>query len=228
MSPKLVNQELSQQVVAGAIIAIVLLPIWIPFDYLIDPRNFDTFLTLRIVGILVIFTGLVIFIKTGKQVEHYRKSAMLTYLTLIVSMLPMCVLTGDKLPYYIGFSTVFFAVSILVVWPLRYFVWPMVLAALVLGVTHLHNRRYFDIQLQDELAHALRNGTVIAVLMLDVDHFKKYNDHYGRQQGDECLRQFSACLQGALPAASRSRHSKSLHWLIPRFTWLSKVVETDL
>jgi len=284
MSPKLVNQELSQQVIAGAIIAIVLLPIWIPFDYLIDPRNFDTFLTLRIVGILVIFTGLVIFIKTGKQVAHYRKSAMLTYLTLIVSMLPMCVLTGEKLPYYIGFSTVFFAVSILVVWPLRYFVWPMVLAALVLGVTHwntsndlkstitgmflminvcsmsgvaswltyrnfirnedllhrledlsntdrltgLHNRRYFDIRLQDELAHALRNDTVIAVLMLDVDHFKKYNDHYGRQQGEECLRQFSACLQGALPAASRSRHSKSLHWLIPRFTWLSKVVETDL
>lgn len=254
MSPKLVNQELSQQVIAGAIIAIVLLPIWIPFDYLIDPRNFDTFLTLRIVGILVIFTGLVIFIKTGKQVAHYRKSAMLTYLTLIVSMLPMCVLTGEKLPYYIGFSTVFFAVSILVVWPLRYFVWPMVLAALVLGVTHwntsndlkstitgmflminvcsmsgvaswltyrnfirnedllhrledlsntdrltgLHNRRYFDIRLQDELAHALRNDTVIAVLMLDVDHFKKYNDHYGHQQGDECLRQFSACLQGAL------------------------------
>lgn len=254
MTPKLVNQELSHQVIVGAIIAIVLLPVWIPFDYLIDPQNFNTFLTLRVVGMLVILTGLVVFIKTGKQVAHYRKSAMLTYLTLIVSMLPMCVLTSEKLPYYIGFSTVFFAVSILVVWPLRYFVLPMVLAALVLGVTHwntssdlkstitgmflminvfsmsgvsswltyrsfmknesllnqlenlsntdrltgLNNRRFFDHRLQEELAHAQRNDTVTAVLMLDVDHFKKYNDHYGHQQGDECLRQFGGCLHRAL------------------------------
>jgi diguanylate cyclase (GGDEF)-like protein len=254
MTPKLVNQELSQQVIAGAIIAIVLLPIWIPFDYLIDPLNFKTFLTLRIIGIFVILSGLIVFISTGKQVAHYRKSAMLTYLTLIVSMLPMCVLTSEKLPYYIGFSTVFFAVSILVVWPLRYFVLPMLMAAVILGIAHwntssdlkssitgmflminvfsmsgvaswltyrnflknesllnqlenlsntdrltgLHNRRYFDLRLHDVLAHAHRNDTLTAVMMLDVDHFKKYNDHYGHQQGDECLRQFSDCLRKAL------------------------------
>ena len=254
MTTKLVNQELSRQVIVGAIIAIVLLPIWIPFDYLVDPVNFEVFLALRIFGMLTISAGLLIFIRTGSQVEHYKKSAMLTYMALILSMLPMCILTDEKLPYYIGFSTVFFAVSILVVWPLRYFATPMLISALILGIAHwhsssdwksmvtgmfltinvclmsgvaswlmhrnflinenllnqleslsntdrltgLHNRRYFDIRLQDELAHAKRNNTATTILMLDVDHFKKYNDHYGHQQGDDCLRQFGNCVQKSL------------------------------
>ncbi|WP_426105666.1 diguanylate cyclase domain-containing protein [Massilia sp. TSP1-1-2] len=64
------------------------------------------------------------------------------------------------------------------------------LAALSLtdGLTGLTNRRGFDAALADEWARACRSGTPVALAMLDVDHFKLYNDAYGHQAGDQCLR----------------------------------------
>lgn len=56
------------------------------------------------------------------------------------------------------------------------------------GLTQLANRRRFDAVWAEEWQRALRQASPLAVIMLDVDHFKAYNDHYGHQQGDECLR----------------------------------------
>lgn len=56
------------------------------------------------------------------------------------------------------------------------------------GLTGLANRRSFDSYWAQEWQRAVRQGTPLAVIMLDVDHFKAYNDHYGHQQGDACLR----------------------------------------
>jgi diguanylate cyclase (GGDEF)-like protein/PAS domain S-box-containing protein len=58
------------------------------------------------------------------------------------------------------------------------------------SLTGLFNRRYFDreLKLQWETAAQAGNHSVAAVVMVDVDGFKSYNDHYGHQQGDECLR----------------------------------------
>jgi diguanylate cyclase (GGDEF)-like protein len=55
------------------------------------------------------------------------------------------------------------------------------------GLTGLRNRRAFDEQLQRVWQQSLRDRSGIAILMIDLDHFKSYNDFYGHQAGDACL-----------------------------------------
>jgi diguanylate cyclase (GGDEF)-like protein len=64
------------------------------------------------------------------------------------------------------------------------------------GLTELANRRYFDTYLADEMARARRSKNELALALCDVDFFKPYNDHYGHQAGDECLKQVAHALQG--------------------------------
>lgn len=66
------------------------------------------------------------------------------------------------------------------------------------GLTGVHNRRYFDTQLAAEWGRAVRGMTTLSVLMLDVDFFKRYNDHYGHQAGDDCLRRVAAAVKHSL------------------------------
>ncbi len=61
-------------------------------------------------------------------------------------------------------------------------------------LTALANRRQFDRRLQDEWLRARRSGQPLALLMIDVDFFKRYNDRYGHLEGDECLRRVAAAL----------------------------------
>ncbi|MEE2729747.1 MAG: diguanylate cyclase [Pseudomonadota bacterium] len=56
------------------------------------------------------------------------------------------------------------------------------------GLTGLANRRYFDMVYEREWRRAQRYSTPIAVMFIDIDHFKKYNDFYGHQQGDTCIK----------------------------------------
>lgn len=76
------------------------------------------------------------------------------------------------------------------------------------GLTGVHNRRYFDERLMNEWGRAARNGTAISLLMLDVDFFKRYNDYYGHQTGDDCLRRVAAALASGLkrPADMLARY----------------------
>lgn len=66
------------------------------------------------------------------------------------------------------------------------------------GLTGVANRRAFDQTLKQEWERAARANRPLALLMVDVDHFKKYNDGYGHQAGDECLKQVAQILRGAL------------------------------
>lgn len=67
------------------------------------------------------------------------------------------------------------------------------------GLTGVFNRAYFDERYPRELSLALEAGYPIAVLLVDVDHFKDYNDAFGHLAGDECLRRIAHTLSAALP-----------------------------
>jgi diguanylate cyclase (GGDEF)-like protein len=62
-------------------------------------------------------------------------------------------------------------------------------------LTGLANRRAFDQRLAEEVSRAARHHMPLALLVVDIDHFKPYNDHYGHPAGDACLRQVAAALR---------------------------------
>ena len=66
------------------------------------------------------------------------------------------------------------------------------------GLTQIANRRHFDQVLHREWARAQRAGNELAYVMVDIDFFKPFNDHYGHLRGDDCLKQVAQSLQGVL------------------------------
>lgn len=68
--------------------------------------------------------------------------------------------------------------------------------AVVDGLTGLANRRRFDERLLEEWSRAYREKTSLGLLMIDIDHFKAFNDTYGHQAGDECLHTVAVVLAG--------------------------------
>jgi len=67
------------------------------------------------------------------------------------------------------------------------------------GLTGIYNRRRFDEHLETVWQLAQREGVTLALLLVDIDFFKRFNDHHGHQAGDECLR----AVAGALRRAAR-------------------------
>jgi diguanylate cyclase (GGDEF)-like protein len=70
------------------------------------------------------------------------------------------------------------------------------------GLLGIANRRYFDVRLDEEWKRAIREEKSLALLMIDVDNFKHYNDTYGHQAGDGCLQAVSQAAQSALKRPS--------------------------
>jgi diguanylate cyclase (GGDEF)-like protein/PAS domain S-box-containing protein len=86
------------------------------------------------------------------------------------------------------------------------------------GLTGVANRRMFDTVLDREWTAAQRNQLPLSLLVLDIDYFKQYNDHYGHIKGDECLRHVAQTLS---QAANRPRDfiarigGEEFVWLLP-------------
>ncbi|MBA5689408.1 sensor domain-containing diguanylate cyclase [Rugamonas apoptosis] len=76
------------------------------------------------------------------------------------------------------------------------------------GLTGIANRRHFDVALDRELRRAHRNGNELSLLLMDIDSFKAYNDHFGHQQGDACLSLVAEAFAGMLqrPADLAARY----------------------
>jgi diguanylate cyclase (GGDEF)-like protein len=65
-------------------------------------------------------------------------------------------------------------------------------------LTGVYSRRYFEDQVLVECARARRHGNVLSLLLIEVDHFKAYTDHYGHQAGDDALRMVARVLESHL------------------------------
>ncbi|MBF0585238.1 MAG: GGDEF domain-containing protein, partial [Magnetococcales bacterium] len=64
------------------------------------------------------------------------------------------------------------------------------------GLTGLYNRRWFDTALSDEMQRAARYHQMVGLLLFDVDHFKRFNDTHGHDQGDRVLQALGRVMQG--------------------------------
>jgi two-component system chemotaxis family response regulator WspR len=60
------------------------------------------------------------------------------------------------------------------------------------ALTGIYNRRMFDVRLEAEWSRAQRQATQISILMIDIDHFKRFNDQHGHVAGDRLLHQLAA------------------------------------
>ena len=69
------------------------------------------------------------------------------------------------------------------------------------ALTGLKNRRKFDSEIDTEWRRAARNKTPVALLMIDADHFKSYNDTYGHQAGDQVLVGIAICISDSIKRA---------------------------
>ena len=69
-------------------------------------------------------------------------------------------------------------------------------------LTGLYNRRKFNEFLENEYARANRDDSCFAIILTDIDSFKRYNDNYGHQKGDECLASVATTMQACLPRST--------------------------
>ena len=70
--------------------------------------------------------------------------------------------------------------------------------ATVDGLTQVANRRFFDDELPREWRRMIRSHTPLSLILCDIDYFKRYNDAYGHQKGDDCLKQVAKAIESAV------------------------------
>lgn len=98
------------------------------------------------------------------------------------------------------------------------------------GLTEIPNRRHFDDMLAQETARASRGGIGLAVVLLDVDCFKQYNDHYGHAKGDRALQSIAGVLRSGMrrPADLAARYGgEEFVLLMPETDLAGAVLRAD-
>jgi diguanylate cyclase (GGDEF)-like protein/PAS domain S-box-containing protein len=69
------------------------------------------------------------------------------------------------------------------------------------GLTGLSNRRAFNVELERQWTRVLEESSQVSLVLLDIDHFKQFNDEYGHLAGDDCLRVIGAAVRSAVRGA---------------------------
>jgi diguanylate cyclase (GGDEF)-like protein len=70
------------------------------------------------------------------------------------------------------------------------------------GLTGIANRRRFNDFIEQEWRRSMRSQSVLSLIMIDIDNFKQYNDHYGHSVGDDCLKLIAVAMFGSLERAT--------------------------
>jgi len=174
---------------------------------------FPTDLPHQILLILVLFSVLLAAIPT------LAASRIAYYFQILVTLLPTIILLFLSKDYghaLMGGAMIVMAITLMLVsnyiYQLLYELQEMQLALQDLAdtdqLTQIANRRHFDRKFKVEWRRAMREKTPISLMLIDVDFFKKYNDTYGHQAGDVCLRQIADALASIThrPADLASRY----------------------
>jgi diguanylate cyclase (GGDEF)-like protein len=74
-------------------------------------------------------------------------------------------------------------------------------SAMIDGLTGIANRRRFDEELERRWREAARNESALSLMLVDVDHFKQFNDNYGHGAGDDCLRRVAGAIEAGFSRA---------------------------
>jgi diguanylate cyclase (GGDEF)-like protein len=93
------------------------------------------------------------------------------------------------------------------------------------SLSGLANRRSFDLKLDEEWTASARTGQPLALVMIDIDHFKKFNDHYGHLAGDACLRAVGESLARIEDAALVARYGGEEFALLFAATEMNRALE---
>ncbi len=88
------------------------------------------------------------------------------------------------------------------------------------SITGIANRRFFDKELHRAWTNAQKTENPLSLLLCDIDHFKDFNDNYGRSAADSCLKQVADCLQATLrrPTDLASRYEKKRFAILLPYT----------
>jgi diguanylate cyclase (GGDEF)-like protein len=93
------------------------------------------------------------------------------------------------------------------------------------GLSGLANRRSFDLKLEEEWRNSAKSNRPLALIMIDIDHFKMFNDHYGHLAGDACLRAVGESLAQAEGAAIVARYGGEEFALLFAATEMSRALD---
>jgi diguanylate cyclase (GGDEF)-like protein len=93
------------------------------------------------------------------------------------------------------------------------------------GLSGLANRRSFDLKLEEEWRNSAKSSQPLALIMLDIDHFKMFNDHYGHLAGDACLRAVGESLARTAGAAIVARYGGEEFALLFAATEMSRALD---